>query len=108
VNLLPYLNGEKSEEPHPHLFWRADHIWAVRDGDYKLILSVRDGWTELYDLKKDKSEKYDLKQQMPALYKKLYDLHYQWQQNNLPDKPLWPRLMDHKFHLDGVDYLFPA
>jgi len=108
VNLLPYLNGEQSEEPHPHLFWRADHIWAVRDGDYKLILSVRDGWAELYDLKTDKSEKYDLKQQMPTLYKKLYDLHYQWQQNNLPDKPLWPRIMDHKFHLDGVDYLFPA
>ncbi len=86
VNLMPYIKGTNMNRPHPHLFWRADHIWAVRDGDYKLILSTRDGWAELYDLKTDISETYNLREQLPELYEKLYDLHKRWQEENLPDK----------------------
>jgi arylsulfatase A-like enzyme len=108
VNLIPFIFGEDENRPHEHLFWRADHIWAIRDGDYKLILSTRDGWAELYDLKKDKSETYNLKEQMPKLYQQLYDTHKQWQETNLPDKPMWPRIMDKKFVINGTEYLFPA
>lgn len=108
VNLIPYLTGEQTGRPHDQLFWRCEHIWAMRDGDYKLILSTRDGWAELYNLKEDKSESYNLKEQMPELYEKLYQIHQNWQQDNLPDKPLWPRIMDHKFVLNGKEYLFPA
>ncbi len=108
VDLIPYLTGKNDGRPHDQLFWRCDHIWAIRDGDYKLILSTRDGWAELYDLKSDKSESYNLKEQMPELYEKLYQMHRNWQQDNLPDKPMWPRIMDHKFVLDGKEYLFPA
>ncbi len=107
VNLIPYINGEKSSRPHEQLFWRADHIWAIRDEDYKLILSTRDGWAELYDLKSDKSEKINLKDKMPELFDALYKKHQEWQQE-LPEKPMWPRVMDHKFFLDGKEYLFPA
>jgi hypothetical protein len=45
---------------------------------------------------------------MPELYEQLYNTHIQWQENNLPDKPMWPRIMDKKFILDGKEYLFPA
>ena len=93
VNLVPFLTGEKEGTPHEQLFWRCDHIWAVRDGDYKLILSTRDGWAELYNLKEDKSESYNLKEQMPDLYDQLLLLHQKWQQDNLPEKPMWPRIM---------------
>jgi len=58
--------------------------------------------------KKDKSEIYNLKEQMPELYQVLYDTHKQWQDSNLPDKPLWPRIMDKKFVFYGKEYLFPA
>jgi arylsulfatase A-like enzyme len=108
VNLMPYVLGENEHRPHQQLFWRADHIWAIRDGDYKLILSTRDGWAELYDLDKDISEKYNLKEQMPELYEKLLETHEQWQDNNLPEKAMWPRIMDKKFVLYGKEYLFPA
>lgn len=108
VDLIPFINGINKEQPHQQLFWRAEHIWAIRDGDYKLILSTRDGWAELYNLKTDKSEKYNLKEQMPDLYKELYETHKKWQDANLPDKPMWPRIMDKKFVLNGVEYLFPA
>ena len=108
VDLIPYLAGEKEGRPHEHLFWRADHIWAIREGHYKLILSTRDGWAELYDLKKDMSETYNLKEQMPELYEELYRKHQEWQEVNLPEKPMWPRIMDKKFVIDGKEYLFPA
>jgi len=108
VDLMPYIMGKNSGRPHEHLFWRADHIWAIRDGDYKLILSTRDGWAELYDLKNDKSEKINLREQMPDLYQKLRDTHEHWQNNNLPEKPMWPRIMDKRFVYDGKEYLFPA
>ena len=71
VDLIPYVQGVNEGRPHQTLFWRADHIWAIRDGDYKLILSARDGWAELYDLVTDKSEDIDLREQMPELYEKL-------------------------------------
>jgi len=80
----------------------------MRDGDYKLILSTRDGWAELYDLKNDKSESFNLREQLPELYQRLYEIHWQWQQEKLPEKPMWPRIMDKKFHIDGKEYLFPA
>ncbi len=108
VNLIPYVTGKDSGRPHDVLFWRADHIWAIRDGDYKLILSTRDGWAELYDLKNDKSEMFNLKDQMPDLYQDLYNTHLQWQETSLPEKPMWPRIMDKKFVLNGKEYLFPA
>lgn len=107
VDLVSFVNGENKDKPHEQLFWRADHIWAVRDGDYKLILSTRDGWAELYNIKTDKSESINLKEQMPELHDKLLKLHKEWQEE-LPEKPMWPRVMDHKFLLDGKEYLFPA
>jgi len=108
VDLMPYITGKDKGRPHEHLFWRADHIWAIRSGDYKLILSARDGWAELYDLKNDKSEEFNLKEQMPELFEELRATHEKWQKTKLPEKPLWPRIMDKKFVLNGKEYLFPA
>lgn len=108
VDLVKYLNREIDGDPHPQLFWRVDHIWAIRDGDYKMILSTRDGWAELYNLKTDKSEKINLNEEMPELMEQLKAMHLQWQNDNLPEKPLWPRIMDHKFVFYGKEYLFPA
>jgi hypothetical protein len=71
-------------------------------------LSTRDGWAELHDLEVDKSEQIDLREQMPELYEKLREEHEQWQKKKLRTKPMWPRIMDKKFVLDGKEYLFPA
>jgi len=102
------VTGKNKNRPHQSLFWRADHIWALRDGDYKLILSTRDGWAELYNLITDQSEEINLKEQMPELYDKLHEEHEEWQKNKLKVKPMWPRIMDKRFVIDGKDYYFPA
>src|SRR5262249_11497821 len=33
VNLLPYLNGEKTDAPHEALYWRFGGQMAIRKGD---------------------------------------------------------------------------
>ena len=107
VNLLPYVSGEKKDRPHDMLYWKADHINVIRKGDYKLIMSTRDGWVELYNLKTDKGETKNLSKEMPEKVKELNLEFYNWR-TTLPKKPMWPRIMDHKFNIRGKDYLFPA
>lgn len=42
VNLMPYLRGEKTGNPHEDLFWRWRSQAAVRSGHWKLILLGKD------------------------------------------------------------------
>ncbi|HQV78446.1 MAG TPA: sulfatase-like hydrolase/transferase [Chitinophagales bacterium] len=107
VNLIPFLKNEIQIEPHKELFWRIDHAHAIRKGQYKLIFSSRDQWKELYDLENDKGENFNLIDSMPEKAKELEQDLLKWE-NTLPKKPLWPRIMDYKFILDGKTYLFPA
>lgn len=107
VNLLPFLSNQNNSAPHDKLFWRADHIHAVRKGDYKLIYSSRDKWSELYNLKIDKNETNNLYLLMPEKVIELQNDLYQWEKT-LPEKPMWPRIMDHRFMINGKEYLFPA
>ena len=46
--------------------------------------------------------------QIIALIEQLKEEHKTWQQENLKVKPMWPRIMDKRFVLDGKEYLFPA
>jgi arylsulfatase A-like enzyme len=106
IDLLPYLKNEKKEIPHAVFYWKADHIEAMRKGNWKFLLSTRDKWIELYNISKDKYEHYDLNDVHPDTLKLLRNEFDSWKKNL--KEPLWPRLMDHKFTIDGKDYLFPA
>lgn len=79
VNLLPYLSGEKSEKPHETLYWRFGDQWAVRHGDYKLVVG-RDGsgQPELYNLAADVSESKNLASEQPEKVKELQALFDKW------------------------------
>jgi arylsulfatase A-like enzyme len=107
VNLMPYFTHQVKEVPHDKLFWRTGHIHTIRKGDYKLIFSSRDKWLELYNLKTDKSEKENLSKSMPDKVKELQEDLKKWE-STLPIKPMWPRIMDLRFMIDGRQYLFPA
>jgi arylsulfatase A-like enzyme len=107
VSLLPFLRGTEQDIPHEKLYWRSDHVHAIRKGDYKLIFSSRDQWMELYDLRYDPYEKHNLFMLMPEKVKELNKELQDWE-DILPAKPLWPRIMDHRFIINGKPYLFPA
>ncbi|HOU47061.1 MAG TPA: sulfatase-like hydrolase/transferase [Chitinophagales bacterium] len=107
VDLIPFFTKKDTSTPHEKLFWRADHIHAIQKNEYKLIYSSRDGWSELYNLNIDPDEKNNLFLLMPEKTKELQNDIQQWE-NTLPKKPLWPRIMDHRFVIDGKTYLFPS
>ena len=106
VNLLPYINNEKTDWPHDAFYWKADHIQAMRTKNWKFLMSTRDNWLELYNISKDKYEKYDLNGAVPDTLEQLIRKYDEWKLQLAP--PLWPHLMDHKFIIDGKTYFFPA
>jgi arylsulfatase A-like enzyme len=86
VNLLPLVKGESKFTPHETLYWRFSPAWAIRDGDFKLLLT-RDGKKGLYDLSKDIGEKKNLLEAMPEKAQELKAKYEAWAKT-LP-QPLW-------------------
>jgi arylsulfatase A-like enzyme len=91
VNLLPYLTGEKTEQPHETLYWRYGDQWAVRHGDWKLVAGsggdLKKG--ELYNLAEDISESKNRGADMPDKVKELKSLWDKW--NAEQARPSFPK-----------------
>jgi arylsulfatase A-like enzyme len=98
VNLLPFLNGEKTGTPHDALYWRFGKQMAIRQGDYKLVrydsnADTRTGRKQpvtaakLYQLADDIGETKDLAAAMPDKVKELQAKWDTW--NATLVRPLW-------------------
>ncbi len=107
VDLSRFISGVPDGFPHDKIFWRTDHIQAIRYREWKLILSTRDGWMHLYNLETDKSEEVDLKHLNVGEKLKLQEFFDTWNES-LPQDYLWPRIMDRKFIIGDSTYYFPA
>lgn len=103
-DLLPYLRGEKENPPHRALFWRAAYSKAVRSGPWKLIIDEKNGRELLYNLEDDKVEKRNLAERRPEVVGRLKGLLEEWEKGLTG--PLWPRVMDFRVEIDGVEYEF--
>jgi arylsulfatase A-like enzyme len=92
VNIIPYLTGENTGEPHEALYWRFGPQKAVRKGRWKLVdwrdfeTKKNSGW-QLYDLAKDVGEKDDLAATQPKLVAELSAAWDAWNKGNMA--PLW-------------------
>lgn len=85
VDLLPFLTGKNSAKPRETMFWRYGEQWAVRHGDYKLVVSKGgSGKPELYDLKNDFSESKDLATAEPDRVAQLQKLYDAWNAEQTP------------------------
>jgi arylsulfatase A-like enzyme len=85
VNLLPFLTGENAAKPHETLYWRFGEQWAVRHGDWKLV--VGNGGSkqpELYNLAADISELKNLAGEQPEKVKELQALYDKWNAEQAP------------------------
>ncbi len=84
VNLLPYLDGSRSEPPHSALYWRFGGQLAIRKGDWKLVKApglaagaqalsgkASTDQAELYNLARDIGEKTNLATSEPAKFQEL-------------------------------------
>jgi len=85
VDLLPYINGQKSGNPHEVLFWRqlSKESYAVRQGDLKMVLGESDGpknGAQLFDISQDISETDDLSDGQEAAVEVLIELRDEWEE----------------------------
>ncbi|MCX6895247.1 MAG: sulfatase-like hydrolase/transferase [Verrucomicrobia bacterium] len=78
VDLLPFLKGDKTDDPHAALFWRWRAEQAVRVGDWKLVRGKEHREWRLIDLAHDDAEKTDLAAQQPDKAKELRELFERW------------------------------
>ena len=95
VNLLPFLKGKQTSDPHEVLFWRWRKEQAVRVGDWKLVtsqdkVSGHKKWA-LIDLISDIEERNDLTAKHPEIAK---DLREKWDKWNASLPPIAPSFKD--------------
>jgi arylsulfatase A-like enzyme len=70
VDLLPHLEGERSDPPHRTHYWSSGAMGAMREGRFKL---VQHGWTgTLYDLERDPGETRDLHEEHPDTAQRMH------------------------------------
>ena len=96
VNLLPYITGKSTEQPHDTLYWRLGEQNAIRQGDWKLVQYDRTADNDssrnvtapkLYNLKDDIGESRDLAATHPE---KVAELEKQWKAwSKELANPLW-------------------
>jgi uncharacterized sulfatase len=92
IDLLPWIRGERTDAPHPALFWRSGHYQVVRAGPWKLQRAERPARTWLFNLDADPTEQHDLTATHPAKIAELgalLDAH-----NAEQAEPLWPALAE--------------
>jgi arylsulfatase A-like enzyme len=104
VNLLPHVKGDLQDPPHDALVWRSLYNHAIRDERWKLILNDREGQMELYDLQVDKVESQNRMDEGSETIEKLRE-QLERVENEFMN-PLWPRVMDYHYMIDGAAYVF--
>ncbi len=96
VNLLPFLEGKKTEAPHDALYWRFGSQMAIRQGDWVLVrpsLGTKEyeniaKTTMLFDLSKDIGQEKDLATQFPERVRAMQADWERW--NATLMAPRWP------------------
>jgi arylsulfatase A-like enzyme len=86
VNLIPYINGEKSGAPHDEIFLRMfdKGAYAVRSGNLKLVIEAKNRDATLYDLSKDIAEKNNLAASRAEDLEALEKKRVQWDAQLIP------------------------
>jgi arylsulfatase A-like enzyme len=92
VDLVPFVTGANKSRPHETMYWRYGPQWAVRHGDFKLVVSRGgSGQPELYNLATDLAESKDLASAQPDKVKQLLAVYAAWNvqqaEPSAPDAP---------------------
>ena len=96
VNLLPFLDGKKTDAPHAALFWRFGSQMAVRQGDWVLVRPSM-GAKEyekiaktamLFNVKEDIGQQKDLADENPVRVRMMQSEWDRWNAELMT--PRWP------------------
>lgn len=94
VNLLPFLNGEQTGDPHERIYAKRYYNTnpdvgnrAMRQGDWKLVQNKFDGPFALFNLGTDPGEKNDLRSVFPEKMAQMERDYRKWESMHVP--PPW-------------------
>ncbi len=103
VNLLPHLSGKNASRPHETLYWRFGPQWAIRRGDWKLVVGydyaakqgsfqplslIVESAPKLFNLAEDPGETNDLSARHPEKARALRAAWNEW--SAVQAAPAWP------------------
>jgi arylsulfatase A-like enzyme len=93
VNLLPYLTGKNAGAPHEATYLRKfdQGAFAIRRGDYKVVIPRADAPPQLFNLAADLGETKDLAATQPEILGELEQLRIAWNAQLIP--PVFEGLM---------------
>ena len=96
VNLIPYLTGKNSGEPHDTIYLRMydKGAFAVRSGDNKLVIPNKTSQAELYNLARDLRESKNLAGTEPEVLQELDKKRALWNEQLIA--PAFQGLMQRK------------
>src|SRR5262249_38932300 len=87
-SLIAVIKDANAPSPHDVLHWQIAKSWAVREGDWKLLLDVNDTTEQspgtvipgafLANLKDDPSEKRNLAPDRPEIVARLHGMRTRW------------------------------
>lgn len=102
VDLRPFLDGTRTDDPHARLFWRVGggEAHALREGDWKLVRK-KGGVPELFDLARDRSESTDIAAANGEVVTRLVAALDAWDRELVP--PAFPGLSEVKRQRAGVE-----
>ncbi|MGY6649750.1 sulfatase family protein [Wenyingzhuangia sp. IMCC45574] len=89
VNLLPILTKRNKTLKERAMYWQysGGEGYAVRDKNYKLIVSYYKKETLLFDIEKDEYEQHNIVKEHPEVVAKLKAKYKEWAKDN--KTPLW-------------------
>jgi arylsulfatase A-like enzyme len=102
VDLVAKVNSR--EPAHEALFWRSGTSKAVRQGDWKLVISEKSDKIWLYNLATDKSETTDLSREKPDIVAELQAALKEWEKGLIA--PLWPSPARNELRFGDDLYIF--
>lgn len=102
VNLLPFVNKETAGEPHKALFWKVGRNSAIRNGNWKLIISEADKKEYLYNLATDPYEQKNLASSQSGKLQELKTALNNWEKQ-LP-QPRWTGITHFEFDFSDGPY----
>jgi arylsulfatase A-like enzyme len=92
VDVMAHVTGKQTRRPHEALYWRFGEQWAIRKGNWKLVVNRIDGTKKdaaLYNLKDDIGETTDVAAKHPEMKAELLADWKAWNAEQV--EALWPQ-----------------
>ncbi len=96
-SFLKVINGENWERRNP-IFWEHEGSQAIRDGEWKLVSEVGEGW-ELYNVNEDRTELNNLAEKEKERLSKMRHSYHTWMERcGVEDWPIPPQTWNPVMH----------